>query len=234
MCKQALKFCRVRRYAISNALDDLTINDVGKKQEKRDRVHTNEELGQIFRYSENKKLPEYYRNLLRLLIIFGCRTQELRLSQWGEWDLKNWVWTVPREHSKSDNKIIRPIPNELRLLIQKLYNRNLESGYLLGELKKSATVSQWGRSLWKRLDHKEPWTLHDFRRSLATKLNDLAIAPHVVEQLLGHTMPGVMSIYNRSQYLPEKLVALNIWYEHLQVLSGEFENVVLMKALSNN
>lgn len=234
MCKQALKFCRVRRYAISNALDDLTINDVGKKQEKRDRVHTNEELGQIFRYSENKKLPEYYRNLLKLLIIFGCRTQELRLSQWGEWDLKNWVWTVPREHSKSDNKIIRPIPNELRLLLQKLYDRNLESGYLLGELKKSATVSQWGRSLWKRLDHKEPWTLHDFRRSLATKLNDLAIAPHVVEQLLGHTMPGVMSIYNRSQYLPEKLVALNIWYEHLQVLSGEFENVVLMKVLSNN
>ncbi len=135
MCKQALKFCRVRRYAISNALDDLTINDVGKKQEKRDRVHTNEELGQIFRYSENKKLPEYYRNLLRLLIIFGGRTQELRLSQWGEWDLKNWVWTAPREHSKSDNKIIRPIPNELRLLIQKLYDRNLESGYLLGELK---------------------------------------------------------------------------------------------------
>ncbi|MDM3563838.1 integrase [Proteus vulgaris] len=39
-----------------------------------------------------------------------------------------------------------------------------------------------------------------------------------------------MSIYNRSQYLPEKLVALNIWYEHLQVLSGDFENVILMKA----
>ncbi|CDH26177.1 Putative integrase of prophage CP-933C (fragment) (fragment) [Xenorhabdus bovienii str. kraussei Becker Underwood] len=36
MCKQALKFCRVRRYAVSNALDDLTIPDVGKKQNKGD------------------------------------------------------------------------------------------------------------------------------------------------------------------------------------------------------
>ncbi|MGX8941140.1 hypothetical protein ACWWJF_12735 [Symbiopectobacterium sp. Eva_TO] len=30
ICRQALKFCRSRRYALSNALDDLTINDVGK------------------------------------------------------------------------------------------------------------------------------------------------------------------------------------------------------------
>lgn len=31
MCKQALKFCRVRQYAISHALNDLTVADVGKK-----------------------------------------------------------------------------------------------------------------------------------------------------------------------------------------------------------
>jgi hypothetical protein len=35
MCKQALKFCRVRRYAVSTALEDLTIPDVGKKQAKK-------------------------------------------------------------------------------------------------------------------------------------------------------------------------------------------------------
>ncbi|MDT1871863.1 integrase, partial [Acinetobacter baumannii] len=38
MCKQALKFCRVRRYAVSTALEDLSIPDVGKKQAKKDRV----------------------------------------------------------------------------------------------------------------------------------------------------------------------------------------------------
>ncbi|CAQ82508.1 putative integrase of prophage [Photorhabdus asymbiotica] len=31
MCKQALKFCRVRKFSINHALDDLTIPDVGKK-----------------------------------------------------------------------------------------------------------------------------------------------------------------------------------------------------------
>jgi hypothetical protein len=35
MCKQALKFCRVRRYAVSTALEDLTIPDVVKNRQKR-------------------------------------------------------------------------------------------------------------------------------------------------------------------------------------------------------
>ena len=82
----------------------------------------------------------------------------------------------------------------------------------------------------KRLNQSEPWTLHDLRRSFATKLNELGIAPHVVEQLLGHTMPGVMAIYNRSQYLPEKLDALNKWIDRLDVLAGNHDNVVILKA----
>ena len=32
VCKQALKYCRKRRYAISNVLDDMVVGDVGKKQ----------------------------------------------------------------------------------------------------------------------------------------------------------------------------------------------------------
>ncbi|CCW31774.1 hypothetical protein XNC3_2740021 [Xenorhabdus nematophila F1] len=41
-------------------------------------------------------------------------------------------------------------------------------------------------------------------------------------------MPGIMSIYNKSQYLPEKLEALNKWCERLGVLAGNYEKVVLI------
>jgi len=37
---------------------------------------------------------------------------------------------------------------------------------------------------------KEAWTLHDIRRTLATRLNELGVAPYVVEQLLGHSLGG--------------------------------------------
>lgn len=229
MCKQALKFCRVRRYAISNALDDLTISDVGKKQEKGDRVHSDEELGQLWRATEELKFQPYYAAMIRLLVVFGSRSQEVRLSKWSEWDMKRWIWTVPKEHSKGGEKIIRPIPEAVQPLIESLYRQHKDTGLLLGEMKASSAVSAWGRLVWKRLGHSEAWSLHDLRRSFSTKLNELGIAPHVVEQLLGHTMPGVMSVYNHSQYLPEKLDALNKWYERLELLAGGYSNIVLLR-----
>ncbi|WP_200553624.1 site-specific integrase [Kosakonia sp. LAM2021] len=231
MCKQALKFCRVHRYASSNALSDLTIDDVGKKQEKRDREHTRQELADIWRESTGLKFKPYYASLLRLLVVFGCRTQELRLSAIKEWDLQDWVWTVPKEHSKGGEKILRPIPCAMRPFITSLIGQNRDSGLLLGEMKKPEAVSQWGRGIYKRLGHAEPWTLHDLRRTFATTLNNMGIAPHVVEQLLGHTLGGVMAVYNRSQYLPEKLDALNKWMERLTLLSESPDDVVLMRVV---
>lgn len=231
MCKQALKFCRVRRYAVSNALDDLTIQDVGKKQDKGDRVHDMGELGQIWNSCSDKLFKPYYAALLRLLVVFGCRSQEIRLSSWAEWDLKDWIWTVPREHSKGGEKILRPIPEAIRPFVMVLCDQHKDSGLLLGEIKTPEAVSQWGRGIYKRLEHSEPWTLHDLRRTFATTLNNMGIAPHVVEQLLGHTLGGVMAVYNRSQYLPEKLDALNKWMERLDVISSDLSNVTLLEVM---
>ena len=83
--------------------------------------------------------------------------------------------------------------------------------------------------LFQSLKHQESWTLHDLRRSFATKLNDLGVAPYVVEQLLGHALGGVMAIYNRSQYLPEKKAALDMWVERLDLLTDKPDNVSILK-----
>ena len=229
MCKQALKFCRVHRYAVSNVLDDLTIDDVGRKQNKRDREQTRQELADIWRECSGLKFKPYYSSLLRLLVVFGCRTQELRLSRVTEWDLSDWVWTVPKEHSKGGEKILRPIPVDIRPFIKQLLEQHQSTGLLLGEIKKPEAVSQWGRMLYKRLGHSEPWTLHDLRRTFSTTLNNMGIAPHVVEQLLGHALGGVMSVYNRSQYLPEKLDALNKWMQRLEVITSDISNVTILE-----
>lgn len=219
MCKQALKYCRVRRYAFSNALDDLAIPDVGQKQAKRDRVHSEAELADICNAitSETFFLP-YYNALLKILLVFGARTNEVRLSETKEWDVKTWIWTVPKEHAKGGEKIVRPVPESIRPFILDLIEQHKDTGLLLGELKNPEAVSQWGRSIYKRLGHSEPWTLHDLRRTFSTTLNDMGVAPHIVEGLLGHALGGVMAIYNRSQYLPEKLDALNKWVDKLSDL----------------
>lgn len=213
--KQALRFCRVRRYAESRELDDLTINDVGRKQAQGERFLSMQEVGDLLNWLDKPKGQPYYRTLVRLLLIFGARSQELRLSTWAEWDMANWLWTVPAAHSKTGKQIVRPIPEDLVPFLINLKAQTGESGYLLGELKKSEAVSQAGRNIWQRVGHASPWRLHDLRRTFTTHLNDLGIAPHVVEQLLGHTLAGVMAVYNRSQYLPEKRDALELWIARL-------------------
>ena len=78
----------------------------------------------------------------------------------------------------------------------------------------------------------KPWRLHDIRRTVATRLNDLGIAPpHVVEAILNHTSghkAGVAGVYNRASYSKEKRAALDLWAEHIKALIGGGSNVLVM------
>lgn len=215
--KQALKYCSVRDYAKSEALSLLTVPDVGKKTRKRDRTLSDKEVCELLSaLNENQRIDPYYKKLFVLLLVFGARTQEVRLSTWAEWDLKSNLWSVPVSNSKTGNKIIRPIPDRVSQWMRSF--KEGDRDYILGELKTGSNVSCFCRKLWKRIGQSEEWTAHDIRRTFFTKLNDLGQPPHVVEQLLGHIMGGVMAVYNRSQYLNEKTITLNIWIDELERL----------------
>lgn len=229
--KQALRFCKVRRYASSDALAILTIQDVGQPSGQRDRVLSDSELADVWRCTDSEEQQLYYARLLKLLVLFGARTMEVRLSRWAEWDFTSWIWTVPKEHSKTREKIVRSIPEGIRPWLEDLKRETGRAGLVLGEDRTRQAVSLKGRRLYKDFHHVEAWTLHDLRRTFSTGLNNMGIAPHIVELLLGHALPGVMAIYNRSLYLPEKLDALNKWYDRLELLVGNHNNIIIMKGV---
>ena len=65
------------------------------------------------------------------------------------------------------------------------------------------------------------WRHHDLRRTVATRMADLGIEPHVIEAVLNHvsgTKAGVAGVYNRSLYAAEKRAALKVWADHVQVV----------------
>jgi integrase len=62
------------------------------------------------------------------------------------------------------------------------------------------------------------WTHHDLRRTAATKMADMGIAPHIIEAVLNHVSGhkhGVAGIYNRADYDVQKRHALNAWADRL-------------------
>lgn len=62
------------------------------------------------------------------------------------------------------------------------------------------------------------WTLHDLRRSFASGLQRLGIAPHIVELALNHrsgTFRGVAGIYQRHRYEKEVREAFELWSQHI-------------------
>ena len=62
------------------------------------------------------------------------------------------------------------------------------------------------------------WTVHDIRRSVATRMGDLGVQPHVIEAVLNHQRAGVAGIYNKSPYANEVRAALALWEDHIHAL----------------
>ena len=69
-----------------------------------------------------------------------------------------------------------------------------------------------------------PWILHDLRRTAATGMARLNIAPHVVDRVLNHvggSIRGVAAIYNRHAYLEERRSALAAWGQWIDGLVAD-------------
>jgi integrase len=66
-----------------------------------------------------------------------------------------------------------------------------------------------------------PLALHNLRRTFATGLAELSVAPHVIERLLNHaggTISGVAAIYNRFKHQDEMREAIKLWEARLHGL----------------
>ncbi|HYP09947.1 MAG TPA: hypothetical protein VEQ86_00520 [Xanthobacteraceae bacterium] len=76
----------------------------------------------------------------------------------------------------------------------------------------------------------DAWNLHDLRRSLATRMVELDVEPHIVEAILNHYSghrSGVAGVYNRAKYARQIRSALTLWDDHLRSLLGGGERKIL-------
>jgi hypothetical protein len=60
----------------------------------------------------------------------------------------------------------------------------------------------------------------------------LGVAPHVADKILNHqtgTISGAAAVYQRHEFLPERLAALDVWGVHMDQLIAKFDERTLVK-----
>jgi integrase len=193
----------------------------------RERVLSDDELAAIWRACGN----DDYGRIVRLLILTGCRRQEVGGMRWCELDPERGVWTIPAERAKNKRAHTLPLPAAAWQIINSV-PRVAHRDYLFGV--RAQGYGNWAEgkvALDKALgDIVTAWTLHDTRRTVATKMADMGIQPHIVEQILNHQSghkSGVAGIYNRSSYEREVKTALATWADEVRVLAEGGERKVL-------
>jgi integrase len=169
--------------------------------------------------------------IVKLLMLTGCRRDEIGALRWSEIDLKANTITLPAARTK--NKVEHTVPlSELAIAvlaeIKRIDGRDLVFG------RSDYGFLGWSKSkTW--LDEKltiAEWRLHDLRRTVRTGLGKLGIAPHVAEAVLNHLPPRLVRTYDRNTYAVEKQTALNAWATHLNIAiaKAKGENVVSLRA----
>jgi integrase len=201
------------------------------QNEARERVLSDEEIATIWHALDD---GGEYAAMLKLLLLTGARREEIARLRWSEVDLEAALIRLPAERTKNGRAHDIPLsPQALEILRSRPRRDGRE--FVLGTNGHGFTMlSQSKRMLDAKLgDRVAPWVLHDFRRTISTRLHGapFSVAPHVIEALLGHVSghrSGVAGVYNRADYLLERRAALVAWAEHVDALTGG--NVIPLQA----
>ena len=173
----------------------------------------------------------------QLLLLTGARRTEVSEMRWAEIDITAKTWTIAKERSK--NGVAHMIPlsdtaieilNDLKRVKSKddfvfTFGRVSVSGFAHKKLEIDAAIAAVNGAPIPS------WTYHDLRRTTASGMAGMGIAPHVVEAVLNHkngTIKGVAAIYNRYSYATEKRGALDGWARRLEaIVAGEASSNVV-------
>jgi integrase len=190
---------------------------------------------------------------LRLLLLTGARTGELRLAKWREVDFTAATWTVPvanqkltLEQAKHAKPFVIPLTpsalglfEELRELAKAADEGKEPSPWVLASENADGGVftdKALGKAMRRLMRDRagieqDPLpTPHDLRRTCRTYLGKLGIEPHVAERVLNHSLKGMQGIYDRHDYLDARRAALVKWDAFIQRLVSGGSKVAFLPA----
>jgi integrase len=197
--------------------------------------------------------------IIRLLVLTGARRSEIADLRWSELAEDLSSVRLPASRTKNALPFELPLSTQAKAILAGRH-RIVGRDYAFGQRGAKGGFSGFGRCK-ARLDARiaranaegrlgrsladgekpgpddalKPWRIHDIRRAVVTGMNEIGIAPHIVEAVVNHVSGAkakVAGVYNRAAYRTEKAAALQRWADHLERLTSgrPVANVVSMRS----
>ncbi|MDR2852603.1 MAG: tyrosine-type recombinase/integrase [Burkholderiaceae bacterium] len=172
---------------------------------------------------------------IRLLLLIGIRTGELRSATPEQFDLGRGLWIVPPEAVKQLQTSARkqgkrvqdlppyivPLPRQAIAIIEQLLalaRRRPAQRYLLASrdcLKDCISENTLNGAL-KRMGYKNRLTGHGIRATISTALNEIGYRQEWIEAQLSHCDPNqVRAAYNHAAYVEQRRMMMQAWADRL-------------------
>ena len=152
-------------------------------------------------------------------LIFSGSGPRVGSLRWDEIDRDAQTLTIPKERAKNKQELVLP-------MTQAMLNLLPEQGRGQFVFARRAGFNVWKLAgpLWRKAKI-EGAVLHDIRRTVATMMRKrLSIAPHVIAELLNHTLGaahgvgGSTGIYIRERDEKAMREALTLWSNYVLLL----------------
>ncbi|KTD73767.1 tyrosine-type recombinase/integrase [Legionella tucsonensis] len=235
--KQLFNYAVSRGRMQQNPATHIRARDIGGPEKPRERYLTLDEINMIWHFlnSDLCHMSLQTKNAIKIIILTGVRTAEIRLAEWKNIDFENSLWTIPPEHTKGAITVKIHLTNLTKSIFEELKSVTTSSFVLPGLIEDQPldkhALPRAIRRIQTRVGIPE-WTAHDLRRTFATQLGEsLHVDPVVIEKCLGHKMPKIMATYNKNEMLPQRKEALEKWAICIQECIGY--NSEITAALQN-
>jgi integrase len=190
-----------------------------RQEHERERVLSDDEFAAIWSAAD-RWIPAR-RDALRLLMLTGARLEEVAGMPWKEVDLEAGAWLLPKERSKTKTeRLVFLSPLALQVIGARDATSRRDNVFDFGGNKRS-DLSGYMAKLTRALKIPDA-RLHDVRRTVATGMQKLGIAEHVIDRCCGWSpLKGAKRRYQRYEYVAERTAAMLAWSDHVEKITGE-------------
>jgi len=183
------------------------------------------EVRQYLNRLDAAALPTKMKAALRLILLTLVRKSELRLARWEHINLERGEWEIPQENSKTGAGQIVYLSRQAIAILERLRPFSRRTGYVFAALGSDGSTPVGQSTLNRALERVQHgmthFTVHDLRRTGATRLAEMGYQPDWIEKALNHKLRGVRGIYNRAEYAPQRRKMLQEWADALDSLQAE-------------